>query len=322
MPGPAARPGVNRVPGGELRYSKTDIKAVRRDSQRGGGLFEKEYRLPAGVHLLQFLPAIKGNLTFYFRYYTHYLNRQTIICPQWTWNERCPVCAVGDRLFRSTDPEESGQGRKLWRRECYVCNALNLQNKGVDGVQPVTFGVTLRDELAQLFVDQEEAEVGGLDPLDITDPVDGAWVRITVTSDGADKKRTKYHAAVVKTHAKVSYAKWQYELHDFKALVRGLTLPLEELRKLVLGAADEEENPLGEEEITDEELRRSLGGEEFNEEQALADAEVGVLETDEEELNLEELGLGPEPEPQLKPQPKSAAKAGPVRTTTPTGTRR
>src|SRR3990167_5614411 len=140
-----------RVPTG-----KVDIAAMKREALGGAVIFDRECKLVEGEILVRFLPPAPGSKQYYFKFYTHYLNRQTIICPQYTWNKKCPICTVGDLLYRSESAADNARGKTFYRSEKYVAPIIELK-KAAEGVKVLVFGVKLRNSLASLFVSEEEA---------------------------------------------------------------------------------------------------------------------------------------------------------------------
>ena len=290
----------------KFQTGKVDVAAMKREAQGGAIIFDREYKLGEGEHLVRFLPPAPGSKQYYFRFYTHYLNRQVIICPQHTWNQKCPGCTVGDMLYRSENPADNARGKDFYRSEKYVAAIINLK-RPTDGVLPIVFGVKIRNALASLFVSEEEARLMDLDEMDITDQEKGAYIRITgqLPAGSRDKRDISYSTAVVKRNAGIPYAKWYKEMIDLRKLVQDRTLSLEELRDFVVGQGGSEE------EIDESDLVAGLNNEETEQELNLEEEGEQIGEVELGDLGLEEDAVEVEPEKsQPKPQPKSTVKPG------------
>lgn len=210
----------------DRNYGRTNVKAMREETT--GKRMEGEYVLTQGQkHLLRFLPPLQDG-PFYFRYFTHYVGNEGVVCPQHTWRTRCPVCTVADQLFRSRDTGEVAQGRKLYRKFAYIAQVVDVRNPD-DGVQLLRFGKQIRDQIISYFADPDDEQDEGID---ITDPKTGATIRIEVVPPQGPNDFRKYVCALGK-QGPVPYPKWLKGLRDLKELVKGMTKPPEELRALV-----------------------------------------------------------------------------------------
>lgn len=213
-------------------YAKTDIAASRAGIGGGGTRFENEYQLKEGKHLLFFLPP-KEPGPFYYKYFYHKVGREWPICPKNTWGTDCPVCTFGNRLFNSKDPDEVLQGKALWRKESFLANVVDVNDP--TKVQVLRFGPMLAEALKGLFIVEGEEE--NVEPLDFTDPENGAYIRILTTKNKGDYAN---HAPSVGARNKtVPFKKWLKELHDLKDLIKKQTKSAKELQAMMLqGAVD------------------------------------------------------------------------------------
>ncbi|KKK99267.1 hypothetical protein LCGC14_2634450, partial [marine sediment metagenome] len=207
--------------------------------------------------LLKFLPP-RTDGPFYFRYYTHRLRGASwVVCPKLSFKEKapCPMCALGDRLFRNqNDPDDVAKGKSLYRRETFIANIINVR-KPDEGVKVLRFGINLKKALLEFFSDEdEEGEEGG--GVDITDPKNGSYVRI---KSERNKGGWIDHMASTRKdgNAGMPYAKWAKDLIDLEALVKSTLMKSDDLKELLaemaIDEADASEEKKGEEEEEEEE---------------------------------------------------------------------
>ena len=194
-------------------YGRTDVKAMRNDKTSYNRM-DGEYVLSDGKHLLRFLPP-KEDGPFYFKYFTHRLPGGDFhICPKMTWKKACPICVLGDNLFRSRDVDEIDQGRKLYRKPAYIANAIDVRDPD-KGVQLVRFGVQVRDQIAEFFADPDDDQDQGID---VTDPDEGATVRITKVPPASKGDFPKYLASLGK-QGPVPLKQWHKKLFDLEEVI-------------------------------------------------------------------------------------------------------
>lgn len=211
----------------EKTYGHTDVKAMRNEST-GRGRIEGEYVMGAGQkHLVRFLPPAKDG-PFYFKYFQHYLPNESVICAQATWRTSCPVCTLADHLFRSRDTDEIAQGRKLYRKTAYITNIIDVRNPD-DGVKLLRFGKQIRDQIVSYFADPDDTQDEGID---ITDPQDGATIRIEVVPPTGPNDFRKYVCALGK-QGPIPFKSWLKKLFDLEQTIKNLTKPKEDVRKLL-----------------------------------------------------------------------------------------
>jgi hypothetical protein len=216
-------------------YGRTDARAMRQENERRGR-WEGEYVMGQDQkHLLRFLPPLKDG-PFFFKYFIHYLPDGAEICPKWTWRQRCPICILGDNLYRSRDTAEIAQGRKLYRKAAYIANVIDVRNPD-EGVQFLRFGKQIRDQLVGYFADPEDPEDQS-EGTDITDPENGATIRITVVPPATPNDFRKYVASMGRP-SPLAVKNWVKGLHDLEGLIKSKTKPAEELQEL-LSLMDEE----------------------------------------------------------------------------------
>lgn len=217
-----------------MAYGKTDVRAMRDDNR---SRLEHEYLLAEGSNLLRFLPPAKPG-AFYFKYFYHYLPGNIFeICPKHTWRESCPICALGDNLFRSSDPEEMAQGRTLYRKVGYIANVIDVRNPE-SGIQLVRFGKQVRDQLVAFFADPDDPKDQGID---ITDPETGSTVKITKTPK--DESGFPKYLTTVGAAGPVPYKQWEKELLPLADIIKGITKPKEALAKLIRDVAERDDTP-------------------------------------------------------------------------------
>ena len=218
-------------------YGRTDARAMRNESTSRGRL-DGEYVMTQGAkHLIRFLPPPTDG-PFYFKYFIHYLGNETVICPQFTWRGRCPVCAMADHLFRSRDTDEIAQGRKMYRKAAYIANVIDARNPD-NGVQLLRFGKQVRDQLVSYFADPDDADDQGID---ITDPEEGATIRIEVVPPEQGGGFRKYVCALGK-QGPVPFKGWAKKLYNLEETVKGLTKSKKEIDQLLGEFNDENDAP-------------------------------------------------------------------------------
>lgn len=218
-------------------YGRTDVKAMRNDKTRYARM-EGEYVFVDGKNFLRFLPP-KEDGPFYFKYFTHRLPGGDFhVCPKMTWKKTCPVCALGDNLFRSRDVDEINQGRQLYRKPAYLANVIDVRNPD-QGVQIVRFGVQVRDQVADFFPDPDDDQDDGID---ITDPEKGATVRITKVPPATKGDFPKYLASIGK-QGPIPFKNWFKKLFDLEDVIKKISKTPEELRVLLTEAMSFEDAP-------------------------------------------------------------------------------
>lgn len=231
-------------------YGRTDVKAMRNEST-GRGRIEGEYVMTSGQkHLVRFLPPAKDG-PFYFKYFVHYLPNESVICAQATWRTSCPVCTLADHLFRSRDTDEIAQGRKLYRKTAYIANIVDVRNPE-EGIKLLRFGKQIRDQIVSYFADPDDTQDEGID---ITDPQDGATIRIEVVPPQGPNDFRKYVCALGK-QGPIPFKGWLKNLYDLEQTIKDLTKPKDEVRKM-LSELDEDAPGTREAEDEDRPARRS-----------------------------------------------------------------
>jgi hypothetical protein len=223
----------------ELSYGRTNVGSMRRALDSGKKMFEEEYTLSSGAHILRILPPRKDG-PFFYEFMLHYLpGGIKVICPS-TFNKPCPICSLGNKLFKSDEPQEVAQGKKLYHRKAYLANAVDCRQ--AKGVNVLRMGKNLISDLIELFGDENDPEDEGVD---FTDPSsNGANIRIKVIMNEGDFPR--YLPKIVKTGVAVPYKNWLKDLLDLPKLVEGKLLSQKELAAMVADVdfgEEEEDNP-------------------------------------------------------------------------------
>lgn len=217
----------------ELGYGRADVGSMRRALDSGKKLFEQEYTLNSGAHLLRILPPKKDG-PFFFEFMLHYLpGGAKVICPG-TFEKRCPICDVGNKLFKSDDPQEVANGKKLYHRKAYLCNVIDCRTP--KGVNVLRMGKNLVSDLIELFGDENDPEDEGCN---FTDPGnDGSSIRIKVVMNEGQFPR--YIPQLAK-RGPVPLKGWLKSMFDLASLVEAKLKPIKELSAMVADV-DFEEN--------------------------------------------------------------------------------
>lgn len=118
---------------------------------------------------------------FYRKVFEHYIpvnGRNVRIECLAMWNENCPACVEGKRLYQSSDKEDLERARKLRPRKQYLINAIVMSDPSgtntSSGVSIVKFGVKVKQQLVALDRDFE-----------------GGWGHMTKVDDGFDVRVEK-----------------------------------------------------------------------------------------------------------------------------------
>lgn len=266
-------------------YGRADVSSMRRALDSGRKLFEDEYAMSAGAHILRILPPKKDG-PFFFEFLLHYLPGDKVICPA-TFNKACPICSLGNKLFKSDEPEEVAQGKKLYHRKAYLANVIDCRQP--KGVNVIRMGKTLVSDLIELFGDENDPDDEGCN---FTDPgTDGANIRIKAVMNEGDFPR--YTAKIVKTGVPVPYKGWLKEMHDLPKLVESKLRSPKDLAAMVADVAIEEP-----EEEEEKPKIKSKGKVQEVEEEDVDSEEQDTADTDSEEIDSEEK----EPEAEAEPE--------------------
>jgi len=200
MPNDEKNPNTNLA-----RYGTYEPEAAQEERDEvkklSGGSFLK---LSVGRNVLRLLPPAIGQRTPFIKTMRHYYTPEGadraifFNCPRAMLKQRCPACAVADRLSSTGNPVDAKKAED-WQPRLTIMTVVIDRANPEAGPQILTVSKTVFDTLTAL---RDDAEVG----VDYCDPIQGFDVIITRTGTG--KKDTRYATVVARRPTELGNMEW------------------------------------------------------------------------------------------------------------------
>lgn len=173
-------------PGGAIvEYESFDIDAAHAEKEaleKGGTDF---YEFEVGENQVRIPPPLKGKKSPFKVTYRHVIQfgeRKVFFnCPKKMFNQPCPACDHGEKLYRSGNPADVERAKEWFSKRNVLCNVI--PRKGEPRVEVARLGKTIYEALLSL---RENPNFG-----DFTNPTKEGY-DILVTRKGKGKNDTEY----------------------------------------------------------------------------------------------------------------------------------
>lgn len=204
----------------------------KQDEDRSQGKFWG--KLEEGENRVRVMPpwSEEGNWRRKFGLHYNVLENETVLCPEISFGETCPICDENRTMFKSKDVDEKAFAKKIRGKENFVCNYLNL-DKNDSKVYTLEFGVSIESEITKIIDGGDSVDKDGKALLDkkgnpvevysygdITDPKSGHNLKITKTVP-ADKMQTSYEVKCALGASEVAnWSEVEKQIHNLDEYVK------------------------------------------------------------------------------------------------------
>lgn len=163
---------------------------------------------------IRLLP-VPTKLKIFKRVGTHFVDNKAYTCPRVTWNEKCPLCKIHDKLANSTKKRDRELADNLVPRSRWLFRVVSRSDRPLQVrvlEAPKSIFKAIWDAYFGDSVDGSEGE-------DIADPKTGRDIKISATGSGF---RRKYKAKVELSTS--ALAKTEKRVKKLKAEARKIDL--------------------------------------------------------------------------------------------------
>lgn len=172
----------------------------------------------------------------YAAYHFNVLEKQAVLCPKKTFNKPCPICDYNEELYKSNDPADKEEAKKVRAKDRFYCNVLNL-DKNDSKVYVMSFGQTIEEQIINIIDPggDDESSEDTFGKGDITDPKSGFNLLITKTVP-SDPTQTSYDVKCANDPSPVAnWAEVEKQLINLDELIAKDEYTVEQLQGMLEG---------------------------------------------------------------------------------------